>query len=204
MTCLRCCWLWVLLLAAAVAAAGEYNPVLSVGDQAPAWQDLPGTDGKTHSLADLKDRPVVVVVFTCNSCPYAVDYEDRIIALARKHAGPEGQAAVVAINVNTIEEDRLPAMQQRAKEKGFNFPYLFDASQQIARAYGATFTPEFFVLDKHRKVVYMGALDDSTRADEVKVRYVEAAIQAALAGESPAVKETVARGCLVRYARSRR
>lgn len=186
------------------AGAGEYNLVLSIGDAAPAWSGLPGVDGKMHALADLADKEVVVVVFTCNSCPAAQLYEDRIIALAKKHAGRDGKAAVVAINVNTIEEDLLPAMQERAKQKKYPFPYLFDESQKIGKAYGASFTPEFFVLDKARKVVYMGALDDKLDPAEAKVNYVEAGIAAALAGKKAEQAETIARGCRVRYAKERR
>jgi hypothetical protein len=131
-------------------------------------------------------------------------YEDRIIALAKKHAGPEGKAAVVAINVNTVEEDLLPAMQERAKRKKFPFAYLFDESQKIGKAYGANYTPEFFVLDRDRKVVYMGSLDDSLDPGQVKTNFVEAAISATLAGKKPATAETVAKGCRVRYARERK
>jgi peroxiredoxin len=182
-------------------AAGKYNEVLQIGAPAPAWNDLPGIDNKTHSLNDLKDKELLVVVFTCNSCPVAVGYEDRIIALAKKYAGPDGKVAVVAINVNKIEADRLPKMQERAKEKGFNFTYLYDDSQKIARDYGARYTPEFFVLDRARKVAYMGALDDKSDAKSAKVNYVEAALDALLRGERPALAETRARGCAVRYAR---
>jgi peroxiredoxin len=185
-------------------SAGEYNVALNIGDAAPAWKELPGVDGKKHSLADLKDKPVVVVVFTCNSCPVATDYEDRIIAMAKKYGGADGHVAVVAINVNRIEADSLPKMKERAEAKGFPFPYLYDASQKIGKAYGATFTPEFFVLDKNRKVVYMGGMDDSSNAANVKNRYLEPAIEAALKGEKPAKTETVAIGCRVRYARERR
>lgn len=185
-------------------SAGEYNPVLNIGDKAPAWKDLPGVDGKMHSLADLKDKPVVVVVFTCNSCPYAVDYQDRINALARQHEGDSGKVAVVAINVNLVPADSLAKMKARAKDKGFVFPYLFDETQEIAKAYGATRTPEFFVLNSERKVVYMGAMDDNSTAGKVKKKYVEPAIAAALAGNVPEVKETVAIGCNIRFARRRR
>jgi peroxiredoxin len=186
------------------ALAGEYNPVLSIGDAAPAWTGLPGVDGKDHALADLKGKDAVLVVFTCNSCPYAVDYEDRLIAFSKKHCGPQGKVALVAINVNTVEEDRLPAMKARAAKKSFDFPYLFDESQKIARDYGATFTPEFFVLNQQRKIAYMGSMDDNTDAAKAKTNYVEAAVEAVLAGNSPEVKETVARGCLVRYQRERK
>jgi peroxiredoxin len=190
--------LWGLALAGP-ARAGEYNDVLSIGDRAPAWVNLPGVDGKKHSLADLKGKKVVVVVFTCNSCPVAQAYEDRIIAFTRKHAGRNGKVAVVAINVNIIPKDRLPRMKERAREKKYNFPYLYDASQKIGKKYGAGYTPEFFVLDKGRKVVYMGAMDDRIIAAEVKVNYLEAAVQAALKGKKPQTAETLAKGCRIRY-----
>ncbi len=184
--------------------AGEYNPTLNIGDEAPAWENLPGVDGKTHSLSDLKAAPVVVVVFTCNSCPYAVDYEGRINALAKKHEGDSAKVKVVAINVNLVPADSLAKMQERAKDKGFAFTYLFDQSQEIAKAYGATRTPEFFVLDAERKIVYMGAMDDSSDVKKVKTQYVEPAIESALSGKMPEVKETVAIGCNIRFARKRR
>jgi peroxiredoxin len=192
------------MVLAGSARAGEYNETLSVGDRAPAWAGLPGVDGKKHALADLKDKDVAVLVFTCNSCPIAVAYEDRLIAFTRKYAGPKGKVAVVAVNVNTIPQDRLPKMKERAKAKGFNFPYLYDESQKIARAYGASTTPEFFVLDRERKVVYMGAMDDKIKTADVKVNYLEPAVQAALRGGRPKVTETLARGCLIRYARKRK
>jgi peroxiredoxin len=199
---------WLVVLALAVlavisASAGQFNDIMSVGDAAPAWVDLPGVDGKKHSLADLKDKQVVVVVFTCNSCPVAVDYEDRIIAFVKKHAGDVSKVAVVAINVNRIPEDRLDKMKERAADKKFTFPYLYDESQKIAKAYGATYTPEFFVLDKDRKVVYMGAMDDKGPPAEAIKLFLEDAVTAALKGEKPATAETLARGCKVRYVRSR-
>jgi peroxiredoxin len=194
----------VFLMAAAATTAGQFNKKLSVGDRAPAWVDLPGTDGQKHALDDLKDKSVVVVVFTCNSCPVAVGYEDRIIAFAKQHAGPQSSVAVVAVNVNTVEVDRLPQMKERAREKGFPFVYLYDESQKIARDYGATYTPEFFVLDRDRRVAYMGAMDDASRAESVKTRHLEAAVQAVLKSEKPAVAETLAHGCQIRFARTRR
>lgn len=180
--------------------AGEFNTVLSIGDKAPAWNKLPGTDGKTHSLSDLKDKKIVVVVFTCNSCPVAADYEDRIIALANKYAS---DAAVVAINVNKVPEDSPEKMRERAEKKKFPFVYLFDETQQIARDFGAVGTPEFFVLSPERKIIYMGAMDDDSDPAKVKTNYVEAAIAAALEGKEPEKKETFFRGCRIRYARKR-
>ncbi|MCG8649137.1 MAG: thioredoxin family protein, partial [Pirellulales bacterium] len=139
---------------------------------------------------------------TCNSCPYAVDVEDRLIALEKDYASRG--VALVAINVNKVKKDLLPAMKETAEDKGFKFPYLFDESQQIAKDYGAKYTPEFFVLNQQRKVVYMGSLDDSPDGKNVAKRYVRAAVDAVLSGEQPAVSETVPIGCRVRFERQRR
>ena len=187
-----------------IVAAGTYNKTLSIGDAAPAWKDLEGTDGKKHSLADFADKEVVVICFTCNTCPYAVDYEDRLIALSKKFAAEGNRCALIAINANKVKDDLLPAMQERAQAKGFNFPYLHDETQKVARDYGATRTPEFVVLNKDRKVVYLGAMDDSADAKGMNKRYVEDAIAAALAGRAPATAETSAIGCLVRYVKERK
>ena len=184
--------------------AGEYNEVLKIGDAAPAWADLPGTDGEKHSLSDLKEKDAVVVVFTCASCPTAVDYEDRINQLVKKYQSTDSKIGVVAICVNRVAADRLDKLTERAKKKDFAFPVLYDESQKIAKDYGAIYTPEFYVLSKERKIVYMGAMDDATDSDKVQKRFVEDAIAATLKGDLPLVKETVARGCMVRYARERR
>ncbi|QDT30579.1 Thiol-disulfide oxidoreductase ResA [Gimesia panareensis] len=184
--------------------AGKYNPVLDVGDQAPTWEKLPATDGKSYASDSFKDKDVLVVAFTCNSCPYAVDYEERLNQLAQKYKGKDSKVAVIAVNVNLIPADSLEKMKERAEKQGFEFPYLFDKSQQIGQAFGATRTPEFFVLNKDRKVVYMGAMDDSTDASKVKQNYVEQAIAAALKGKQPETSETIAIGCNVRYKRIRR
>jgi len=181
------------------ATAGKFNKVRSPGDAAPEWKELEGTDGKMHSSADLKDKDVVVVVFTCNSCPVAVGYEDRIRAFAEKHAGKDSKVGIVAINVNTIKEDQLPEMKKRAEKKKFTFPYLYDPTQAIARQFGATITPEFFVLNKARKVVYMGALDDKSPPAEPSVSHLETALVVALAGKPIEAAETNARGCKIRF-----
>ena len=184
-----------------LAGPGKYNKVLAPGDKAPAWENLEGTDGKKHSLVDLKDRDLVVVVFTCNSCPVAAAYEDRIIAFAGKYASkPEAKVAVVAINVNTNKDDALPAMKARAQKRKFNFTYLYDPSQEIARKYGALFTPEFFVLDKDRKVVYSGAMDNRAPPGEPRAVYLLAAVESALASKKPESAETsAAAGCKIKF-----
>ncbi len=186
------------------AQAGKYNSGINIGDAAPAWQDLLGTDDKKHSLKDLDRRAVVVVVFTCNSCPYAVDYESRFNDLAKKYSAKDSPVAVVAINVNKIDADSPTAMKQRAKDRGFVFPYLFDPTQQIAKQFGALRTPEFFVLNKSRQIVYMGAMDDNTNPSAVKTRFVEDAIQATLDGKPLSTTETPPVGCLIRFVRERR
>ena len=182
--------------------AGKYNSTLSPGDAAPAWKSLPAVDGKNYSLTDFESSKVIVVVFTCNSCPYAVDIEDRLLAFHQKY-GKQG-VALVAINVNKVEADLMPAMKDKANEKAFQFPYLFDETQKIAKDYGAKRTPEFFVLDQDRKVVYMGALDDSPEGKKVSKRYIEAAVEMTLAGEKIEIAETIPVGCAVRFERTRR
>jgi len=198
---------WTALLAGAAwvpgipAAAGEYNAVLEIGDPAPRWNDLQGVDGQTHNWADMAEARCVVVAFTCNSCPYARDVEDRLIELAQEFPAPA--VKLVAINVNLIEDDLLPAMTARAAEKGFSFPYLHDPTQQIAKDYGAIRTPEFFVLSGDGRVAYMGALDDSPDGKAVTKRYVADAVQAVLSGDMPQVAETLPIGCRIRYSRKR-
>lgn len=197
------------LFAASSVMAGEFNAVLSPGDAAPPWKDLPGTDGKTHSLAELDAKQYVLVVFTCNSCPIARDYEDRIMEFARQHAK---EVSVVAINVNNVPEDSLEKMRERAEARKFPYPYLYDKSQQIAKDYGAQGTPEFFLLSPTgndsgkggRKVLYMGAMDDSSQAESVTKHYLADALAASQKGEQPKVKETYTIGCRIRFDRERR
>lgn len=198
---LRLAFVLTVCLALAAVRAGEFNSMLSVGDAAPAWNDLPGTDDKRHSLSDVPDDKLVAVVFTCNSCPVAVGYEDRLIDFARRRAA---EVAVVAVNVNRIPEDSLEKMKERAAQKKLPYPYLFDASQQIARDYGAQSTPEIFLLDRERKIVYMGAFDDSTDPTQVRMKYLDAAVDAVLTGAAPETAETYPHGCRIRYEGARR
>ncbi len=194
------------LLAVAVAcvaagsafAAGKFNKVIGVGDAAPDWTEVGGVDGAKHSLKDYKDAKVVVQVFTCNKCPVAVAYEDRLVEIARDYK--DKGVKLVAINCNNADADKLPKMKERATAKGFNFDYLYDSGQASGRAYGAKVTPEVFVLDANRKVIYMGAIDDNWQAaDGVKKAYLRDAIDAALAGKAPEITETKAQGCGIGY-----
>ena len=191
----------LLALAASPAGAGKFNKKLSIGDAAPTWEKLEGTDGRRHSFADWKDRDVLVVVFTCNSCAVAESYEDRLLAFAAECAKPGSKVGFVAINVNTGREDALPAMKERAKKKKFNFTYLYDPSQKTAREYGAMFTPECFVLNKDRKVAYMGAFDDKVAGP--KSPHVADAVKAVLDGKpAPTTETSAAVGCKIKLNRA--
>jgi peroxiredoxin len=184
--------------AVAVLAVSAQAAPLKVGSPAPNFSGLESADGKSVSLADFKDKDVLVVTITCNHCPVAIAYQDRLIDLAKTY-GPDSKVGIVAINVNNAEEDKLDKMKERAKEKGFRFPYAYDPSQKIARDLGASVTPEFFVFNKERKLVYSGAMDDSMNADKVTKHYVTDAVDAALKGEAPAVSTSKARGCGIMY-----
>ena len=170
---------------------------VGIGDPSPEWTNLVGIDDAPHSLGDLSDAIAIAVVFTCNHCPVAVAYEDRLVQLSKNYADQPFQ--LVAINVNNLEEDKLPAMKERAAEKGFDFPYLYDPSQEIGRAFGATVTPHAFLLDEGRKVVYMGAIDDNQASEKVEQHYLRDAIDAVLAGNEPTTSSTQQFGCSIRY-----
>ena len=164
---------------------------------------LKNIDNKMVSLRDLGETKGYIVIFTCNHCPYAVAYEDRIIELSKKYK--KLGYPVVAINPNNPEkqkEDSFEKMQIRAREKGFDFPYLLDEGQKIYPQYGATKTPHVYVLQKTDKgniVQYIGAIDDNySDASAVKEKYVENAVDALLNGEEVKVKTTKAIGCSIK------
>lgn len=187
-----CALAFVAAPASNVVAAG-----VEVGAKGPAWVDLEGVDGERHSLADLEKAKAVVVVFTCNHCPVAKAYEERLAQFQQDYA--DKGVELVAINVNNGKADKLPAMKERAKEKGFEFAYLYDPSQEIGREYGATVTPHAFVLDRERNVAYVGAIDDSMKADKVKAHYLRDAVDAVLAGKAPETTSTPPAGCGIAY-----
>ena len=175
-----------------------------IGDSATDFS-LKNVDNNTISLAGYTDAKGFIVIFTCNHCPFAKAYEDRIIALNDKYAA-QGYP-VIAINPNdpTLEPtDNFEGMQQRAQDKGFTFPYLVDEGQHIYPQYGATKTPHVFVLNKEdgKNIVrYIGAIDDNyAKPDEVSHKYVEAAVDALLANEPIAQTNTVAIGCGIKAA----
>ena len=188
----------------APAATADDPVAVKLDEPCPDWKDLPGVDGRKWSLADFRDKSVLVLCFTCNACPYSIDYEDRLLAFAKKYADHPAGVALVAINANRKPSETLEKMQERAKQKGFTFPYIADESQQLAAACGAVYTPEFLVFNHERKLVYRGAMDDKTNATEVTVRHLENAVEAALRKQLPEVRNVPARGCAIPYRRSRR
>lgn len=190
-------WALALSLSTVLACAADTSTNLKTGDASPDWANLPGTDDAKHSLADYKDAKVLAVVFTCNHCPVATAYENRLIALQKDYK--EKGVQLVAINCNKIGPDRLDKMKVRAKEKGFNFPYLYDESQASGRAYGALVTPHVFLLDSARKVVYQGAVDDNMNKNKVQQHFARDALDAVLAGKTPAKAQTTAFGCTIKY-----
>lgn len=173
-----------------------------IGDIATDFS-LPNVDGDMVSLGDFKDAKGFIVIFTCNTCPYSVAYEDRIIALNKKYKS-RGYP-VIAINPNdpaAIEGDELADMKVRAVEKGFTFPYLQDVGQQVYPQYGATKTPHVFVLQKEDEkniVRYIGAIDDSSRNPKnVTKRFVEQSVNDLLAGKTLSITRTKAIGCSIK------
>jgi peroxiredoxin len=172
---------------------------LTLATEAPPF-DLPGVDGQNHSLDDYAGSPVLAVVWSCNHCPYVQAWEGRMIDLQREYA--DRGFRLVAINSNDADsypEDSFEEMQKRAGQRGFNFDYLYDEDQSALRAYGAERTPEVFLFDGGRKLVYHGAIDDSRDETQVSDRYLRDAIEAVLAGEEPPARETPAVGCSVKW-----
>lgn len=176
--------------------------MLATGQAAPDFS-LAGTDGRRHSLAGFAGARVLVVVFSCNHCPYVQAYEGRLIEIQREYR--ERGVQLVAINSNDdvgYPEDGFEQMVARAKARDFNFPYLRDASQATARAYGATHTPQLFVFDESRRLRYTGKVDDNwQRPEAVRHRYLRDALDALLAGGAPAEASTHAIGCTIKWAK---
>ena len=182
------------------AKESQFNEVVSVGEKAPDFSDMPGIDGKKHGLSEYDEAKGVVVVFTCNHCPVAVAYEDRLVALQKEY----GQRGVQLVAIcSTFEPgNEIDALKERAESKKFDFPYLRDADQKIGRAYGAAKTPHVFLLDGDRKIAYMGAIDDNETPEKVSKHYLRDAVDSVLSGKEPATQETQAVGCGIRYKRS--
>ena len=173
---------------------------LQIGDKAPGFS-LPGVDGRTYSLDSFKEAKILIVVFSCNHCPYVVGSEDRMNALYAdyKSKGVE----MIAINSNEQENhptDDFEHMVERAKDKGFRFAYVRDESQDIAKAYGALRTPHYYVFDADRTLRYTGRMDDNPRQPgKETTRELRDALDALLAGKKPPVEVTNPIGCNVKW-----
>jgi peroxiredoxin len=192
----------LLLMAGSLLTSASYFPIeggLKVGDTAPDFA-LKSVSGKTISLKDLKNAQGYIVAFTCNTCPYAQMYEDRLIELHKKMA-PLGWP-VVAINANdpsVTPGDSFVKMKERSDEKKYPFEYLFDEGQKVFPVYGAVRTPHIFLLDKDLKVRYIGAIDDNAEdPTSITNRYVENAIDAINKGKDPNPNFTKAIGCTIK------
>jgi peroxiredoxin len=174
---------------------------LRTHDQMPEFQRLPGVDGKEYSSSDFKDKKILIVVFSCNHCPYVQAYEDRMIAVQLDYTAKGVQ--LIAINSNDITnypDDSFSQMIERANKKGFNFPYVRDENQSTAEAYGATHTPQFFVFDEQRKLCYSGKMDDNWKEPEnVKETYLRDVVEALLKGKEIQVPETFSIGCTIKW-----
>ena len=182
------------------AEAAKFNRKVDVGQPAPKFVGLIGIDGKSHSLDDYKSAKVIVIAFTCNHCPVAQMYEDRFIRFA--NAQKKRGVVFVAISSSLLPPDSLEKMRERATQKGFDFPYLSDPTQEIGKAYGATVTPQLFVLDRERNIAYMGKFDDDIEPEKVQRSYVREAVHALLDGKRPDPSETRATGCGIEYGKS--
>lgn len=171
-----------------------------LGSEAPDFS-LPATDGNTYERDDFDEASVLVVMFICNHCPYVKAVLDRLVELA--NTWDDDEVAFVAISSNDVErypEDSFEKMGQLAEQKDFPFPYLYDESQDVARAYDAKCTPDFFVYDDQRRLAYSGRLDDNWKEPQkVQRQELREAIEALLQGDRPDEDQTPSMGCSIKW-----
>lgn len=182
----------VCMAGTAIQSITAHSAEIEIGAKAPDFSAV-GIDDKDFALDSVKHATLVVLCFTCNGCPWARAYEERIIEFAKEYE-PKG-VQFVGINSNNRDET-LDEMKQHATDAGFKFPYVFDESGDAARAYGAKVTPHFFLLDKDRKIAYRGAFDSGER--EPEHAYLVPAVDALLNGNTPETQSTNARGCSIK------
>lgn len=177
------------------------STMLTLGTSAPGFS-LPDTKGKLVSLEDFRDAPVLLVVFMCNHCPFVKHVLDGMVGLIKDYQA-KGVAAV-GVSSNDVEDypdDRPELMAKLAEQKGFTFPYLYDETQDVARAYHAACTPDFFLFDRRRKLIYRGQMDDSRPGNNIPVTGsdLRAALDAVLAGKPVAAKQVPSMGCNIKW-----
>ena len=194
--------LFVLPLVLAAATTAHAGGALALGSAIPSADvKMKNIDGKDLAIADVKGAQGTLVVFTCNHCPFAKMWETRIVELGNQYQGKG--IGVIAVNANdpkVAPDDGYESMQARAKERGFAFPYVVDATSDVARAFGAARTPEVFLFDKEGKLVYHGAVDDNGQdAAKVEKFYLKDALDAVATGKAVPVAETKSIGCSIKF-----
>lgn len=188
----------ILLATTCLPMAQAKRVKMEVGMSAPGWEGLLGVDGKRHSATDLKRSKAIAVVFLCNECPVVRSYLPQLNALQEKFA--KKGLSIVAFNPNKGDAEAIKEMQKVAKQSKLNFSYLRDERQAVAKSFGARLTPEVFLLDAKREIVYHGAIDDDrSLKGRPKTRYLSDAIEATLAGKK--LNKTTAKpfGCAIRW-----
>jgi peroxiredoxin len=173
--------------------------MLELGSAAPNF-DLPGVDSKQYSLGSFSKSNILVVIFTCNHCPYSQAYEDRMVSIQRDYASKGVQ--FVAVNSNdekSYPEDSFPQMVVRSREKGFNFPYVRDEPQQVVTAYGGVCTPHVFAFDESRLLRYRGRIDDSRDPSKVTTHDLRNALDDLVAGRKVRTPDTRPFGCSIKW-----
>jgi len=185
-----------------VHAAPNAHAAIQVGTAMPAVSDhMKNIDGRTLTLADVRGEKGTLVIFSCNHCPWAQAWEERIVAIGNEYPGKGIGVAVVNSNDPAKNpDDSFDQMKSRAKERGMSYPYLYDASSDVARAFQAEHTPEAFLFDASGKLVYHGAIDDNAKdAEHVTAHYLRDALDAVLAGQDVPTAETKALGCGIKF-----
>ncbi len=193
---------WLAVALAATAAAAQTASPLALGSRAPrADVKMKNVDGRELAIADVVGPKGTLVIFTCNHCPFVKQWESRIVDLGNTFAAKG--VGVIAINANdpaAYAEDGYENMQARARERGMKYPYVVDATSAVAKAFGATRTPEAFLFDRDGKLVYHGTIDDNGREPEqVKEPYLRNALEAVVDGRVPPKQETKSLGCTIKF-----
>jgi peroxiredoxin len=183
-------------------ASQDASQALAIGATAPkADVKMMGVDGRSVSIDGVRGAKGTLVVFTCNHCPWVKAWESRLVELGNSYA--KRGVGVIAVNPNdpaAYPEDAFAVMQERAKQRGMAFPYVVDSTSDVARAFGASHTPEAFLFDRKGKLVYHGAIDDNAREpDKVTARWLHDALESTVAGKAVALRETKALGCSIKF-----
>jgi peroxiredoxin len=176
------------------------NNQLRLNDKCPEF-NLPSTDDKFYGLKDFSGKKALIIIFSCNHCPFVQAYEERIKSIVTDYS--EKGVALAAINSNDskkYKDDSFEEMKIRAEKKEFNFPYLRDEDQSAAKSFGASHTPEIFLFDSERKLVYKGKIDDNWKDEpQVKNKYLREALNELLAGKEISIPETFSIGCTIKW-----